>query len=93
MYVESFKDLRRFPDIKDMADEIKFCQLINHIYERHANVVPLIALGVSELKRDFGNNVTSLPEIHQFLDGFYMRCAPVCATHLWFQLANKPVIK
>lgn len=73
MYVSSFKDLRQFPEIKDMADEVKFCNLISAIYERHANVVPLIALGVSELKRDFGNNVTSLPEIHQFLDGFYMR--------------------
>jgi len=72
MYVSSFKDLRQFPEIKDMEDEVKFCQLISAIYERHANVVPLIALGVSELKRDFGNNVTSLPEIHQFLDGFYM---------------------
>jgi pyruvate dehydrogenase kinase 2/3/4 len=53
MYVESFKELREFPAIKDMPDEIKFCGLLNDIYERHKNVVPLLALGVSELKRDF----------------------------------------
>lgn len=73
MYVESFKDLREFPSIKNMEDEIKFTGLLQRVYQRHTNVVPLLALGVSELKRDFHNmDVTDLPEIHQFLDGFYM---------------------
>ena len=53
MYVESFKELREFPAIEDMPDEIKFCGLLDDIYQRHKNVVPLLALGVSELKRDF----------------------------------------
>eukprot|EP00242_Pyramimonas_sp_CCMP2087_P014080 CAMPEP_0198213292 /NCGR_PEP_ID=MMETSP1445-20131203/28784_1 /TAXON_ID=36898 /ORGANISM="Pyramimonas sp., Strain CCMP2087" /LENGTH=386 /DNA_ID=CAMNT_0043887917 /DNA_START=397 /DNA_END=1557 /DNA_ORIENTATION=- len=73
MYVESFKELREFPAIHDMVDEVKFTTLLSKIYERHANVVPLLALGVAELKKDFGTTAfRDLPEIHQFLDGFYM---------------------
>mmetsp|Transcript_25702 Transcript_25702/g.48758 ORF Transcript_25702/g.48758 Transcript_25702/m.48758 type:complete len:391 (+) Transcript_25702:445-1617(+) len=77
MYVESFKELRDFSAIKDMTDEVNFTSLLQKIYTRHANVVPLMALGVSELKRDIarsgqGTSMMDLPEIHQFLDGFYM---------------------
>lgn len=42
-YVESFKDLRTFPHIKDAIDEVKFTELLRHIYRRHANVVPVMA--------------------------------------------------
>uniref|UniRef100_A0A7S0WT71 Protein-serine/threonine kinase n=1 Tax=Pyramimonas obovata TaxID=1411642 RepID=A0A7S0WT71_9CHLO len=73
MYVDSFKELREFPAIHDMADEVKFTGLLSKIYDRHSNVVPLLALGVAELKRDFGTAAfRDLPDIHQFLDGFYM---------------------
>ena len=38
------------------------------------NVVPVMAMGVAELKRELKaeGGLTELPEIHQFLDGFYM---------------------
>jgi hypothetical protein len=74
-YVESFKELRAFPSIKDSPDEGKFTELLRHIYRRHANVVPVMAKGVAELKRDLVKQQSSLvemPEIHQFLDGFYL---------------------
>lgn len=73
-YVESFKELRQFPNIKDSADEIKFTDLLRSIYRRHANVVPVMAKGVAELRRELleQNCITELPEIHQFLDGFYL---------------------
>ncbi len=42
-YVESFKDLRAMPCIKDVQDEANFTQILRGIYRRHANVVPLMA--------------------------------------------------
>ena len=73
-YVESFKDLREFPPIKDINDEKKFTDLLRHIYHRHRHVVPVMAMGVAELKRELqeGVGLLELPEIHQFLDGFYL---------------------
>lgn len=73
-YVESFKDLREFPAIKDNNDEQKFTDLLRHIYHRHRHVVPVMAMGVAELKKELqeGVGLLELPEIHQFLDGFYL---------------------
>ena len=36
--------------------------------------MPVMAMGVAELKRELKSEggLTELPEIHQFLDGFYM---------------------
>lgn len=45
--------------------------------QRHNNVVPMIARGVHELRSEHSYDLGALPEIHQFLDGFYMsRSAP-----------------
>ncbi|KAK9845210.1 hypothetical protein WJX81_000109 [Elliptochloris bilobata] len=73
-YVDSFKELRRFPAVKDTADELHFTDLLKHIYHRHRNVVPVMAIGVAELKRELkaAGGLSEFPEIHQFLDGFYL---------------------
>ncbi|KAJ7532695.1 hypothetical protein O6H91_13G014700 [Diphasiastrum complanatum] len=73
-YVDSFKDLRSFPEIQDRGHELKFTELINEIKTRHNNVMPTMALGIRELKEDLGRKkgLISLPEIHQFLDRFYL---------------------
>ncbi|KAL3505552.1 hypothetical protein ACH5RR_030934 [Cinchona calisaya] len=73
-YLESFRDLRSFPDIKDKNDELEFTQMIKMIKVRHNNVVPMMALGVQQLKKDLKPKVDyeDLDEIHQFLDRFYM---------------------
>lgn len=73
-YVESFKDLRSFPKVKDASDEVQFTRLLAHIYRRHKNVVPVMAMGVAELKRELAATIglNDLPDIHQFLDGFYL---------------------
>ena len=41
---------------------------------RHNHVVPLMALGVAQMKEDLGARYSdeNFPEIHQFLDRFYM---------------------
>jgi len=38
------------------------------------NVVPVMAMGVADLKRELSHDrgLTEFPEIHQFLDGFYL---------------------
>lgn len=73
-YVDSFKDLRSFPEIQDAADERKFTDLINQVKMRHNDVMPTMAMGIQELKEDLGRKVglNELPEIHSFLDRFYM---------------------
>ncbi|MEW5307422.1 MAG: hypothetical protein WDW36_009820 [Sanguina aurantia] len=73
-YVESFKELRSYPLIRNTEDEHKFTNLLRSIYRRHANVVPVMAKGVAELRRELvaAQRLSELPEIHQFLDGFYL---------------------
>ena len=92
-YAESYDELKSFPNIESMEDEAKFTRMIEGVMNKHANVVPMIARGVLELKMELagrgggGNGVAGvagsrnslertlgadLPEISQFLDGFYM---------------------
>ncbi|GLJ44841.1 hypothetical protein SUGI_0943310 [Cryptomeria japonica] len=73
-YVDSFRDLRTFPDVQDSKDELKFTELINQIKMRHNNVMPTMAVGIHKLKQALGRKqgLNELPEIHQFLDRFYM---------------------
>ncbi|WCJ23212.1 [Pyruvate dehydrogenase (acetyl-transferring)] kinase mitochondrial [Euphorbia peplus] len=73
-YLDSFRDLRSFPEIKDSSDEYEFTQMIKAIKVRHNNVVPTMALGVQQLKKGISSKIgyEDLDEIHQFLDRFYM---------------------
>lgn len=73
-YVESFRELRQFSKINTANDEVELTKLLRHIYHRHRNVVPVMAMGVAELKRELDAvvGINDLPDIHQFLDGFYM---------------------
>lgn len=73
-YLDSFRDLRSFQEIKDTSDELAFTEMIKMIKVRHNNVVPAMALGVQQLKKDLNPKAvpTDLEEIHEFLDRFYM---------------------
>lgn len=73
-YLDSFRDLRSFPEIKDINDEEEFTQMIKLIKVRHNNVVPAMALGVQQLRKSLDPKLhyEDLDEIHQFLDRFYM---------------------
>lgn len=72
--MDSFRDLRSFPEIKDANDEKEFTHMIKAIKVRHNNVVPMMALGVQQLKKGINPRIVyeDLDEIHQFLDRFYM---------------------
>ncbi|KAL7001902.1 [pyruvate dehydrogenase (acetyl-transferring)] kinase [Sarracenia purpurea var. burkii] len=73
-YLDSFRDLRSFSEIKDTNHELKFTQMIKMIKVRHNNVVPTMALGVQQLKKSLDPKIGygDLDEIQQFLDRFYM---------------------
>ncbi|KAK1278344.1 hypothetical protein QJS04_geneDACA015808 [Acorus gramineus] len=73
-YLDSFRDLRCFPELKDSNDELAFTRMIKMIKVRHNNVVPTMALGVQQLKRDLDPRIHTgdLGEIHEFLNRFYM---------------------
>ncbi|KAL9253880.1 [Pyruvate dehydrogenase (acetyl-transferring)] kinase, mitochondrial-like protein [Drosera capensis] len=73
-YVDSFRDLRSFPEIKNKNDELDFTQMIKMIKVRHNNVVPMMALGVQQLKKTMDTRILyeDLDDIQQFLDRFYM---------------------
>jgi pyruvate dehydrogenase kinase 2/3/4 len=42
-YVESFRELKAMPPIRDTTDELRFTGILKHIYQRHAHVVPTMA--------------------------------------------------
>ncbi|KQK21553.1 hypothetical protein BRADI_1g61497v3 [Brachypodium distachyon] len=74
-YLDSFRDIRYFPEVRNRDDEHAFTQMIKMIRVRHTNVVPTMALGVQQLKKDLGGTKAfpaGIDEIHQFLDRFYM---------------------
>ncbi|KAJ8623550.1 hypothetical protein MRB53_032079 [Persea americana] len=73
-YLDSFRDVRLFPEIRDSNDELAFTEMIKMIRLRHNHVVPTMALGVQQLKKDWGPNASleELDEIHRFLDRFYL---------------------
>lgn len=50
--MESFRELRSFPKVKDAGDELQFTRLLQHIYRRHTNVVPVMAMGVAGAQRE-----------------------------------------
>lgn len=72
--MDSFRDVRAFPDIKNVNDEREFTEMIKAIKVRHNNVVPTMAMGVQQLKKGMDPKIVyeDLVEIHQFLDRFYM---------------------
>ena len=43
--MESYDELKKFPEITSMEDEAKFTDMIKGIMDRHNNVVPMIARG------------------------------------------------
>ena len=53
-YVESFTELRAFPPVTDRSAEERFTTLLRAIYDRHRNAVPVMAMGVAELKKEIG---------------------------------------
>ena len=60
-YVDSFRELREFPEIRDGDAEQQFTSLLRGIYSRHRNVVPVMAMGVAQLKRELSHGAARPP--------------------------------
>ena len=72
--MDSFRDIRSFPEVKSNHDELEFNRMLQMIKVRHNNVVPMMALGVKQLKKTLDPKIgyEDVAEIHRFLDRFYM---------------------
>ena len=57
--MESFRDLRSFPTVRDNQGERDFTDMLHKIYNRHRNVVPVMAMGVAELKQQLAEEVSA----------------------------------
>ncbi|CAI5507782.1 unnamed protein product [Closterium sp. Naga37s-1] len=76
-YVQSFMDLRNFPEVEGAEEEVAFTRLIERIKTRHNHTVPCMALGIAELKKRLQVDnpwlpMDKFPEVHQFLDRFFL---------------------
>lgn len=69
-----------------MNDEREFTEVIKAIKVRHNNVVPTMALGVQQLKKDLNPKIYNedIVEIHKFLDRFYMSRIGIRMLIGWF---------
>lgn len=80
LYVKSFLELIHFEQkISTQAQEEKFSQLVEHIYERHSKVLVQMARGAFEFRQavhsgQFGKDLEfeQMQETHDFLDRFYL---------------------
>ncbi|CEQ38741.1 SPOSA6832_00198, partial [Sporobolomyces salmonicolor] len=48
LYLEAFDGIRRFPPIKDLDDNDRFCSFMQGTLDKHRVVIPELAIGVSE---------------------------------------------
>ncbi|GFH15361.1 protein-serine/threonine kinase [Haematococcus lacustris] len=75
-YAESFHDLRALPLVKEEADVVRFTELLRRLYARHGPVVPAVAKGVEEYKRQAlqaGRSESGLQaDLDPFLDRFFL---------------------
>lgn len=80
-YIQSFRDMLSRPEPRTSEDEKVLTTILENIYDRHANVVPLIAAGVLMMKQRIGaatdsslaqnDFVNSCPFLQDFLNRFY----------------------
>ncbi|GAA6032049.1 hypothetical protein JCM8097_003404 [Rhodosporidiobolus ruineniae] len=48
LYLEAFDGIRKFPLIKDLEDNDRFCQFMQGTLDKHRVVIPELAIGISE---------------------------------------------
>ncbi|GAA5896612.1 hypothetical protein JCM5296_004189 [Sporobolomyces johnsonii] len=48
LYLEAFDGIRRFPPLRDLDDNDRFCSFMQSTLDKHRVVIPELAIGVSE---------------------------------------------
>src|SRR6266516_4611702 len=77
LYYKAFENLRRFPEIKTVEDNDKYCKLISKALEEHLTVIPKLTMGVLECR-----NLMKPDDIDKFMNtllrsvGLYSFCSP-----------------
>ncbi|KMS93405.1 hypothetical protein BVRB_031810, partial [Beta vulgaris subsp. vulgaris] len=77
LYVDSFKLLNNSPKPNTAQGELEFKEVIHGMLQRHRDVVPLMAMGIKELKALSFNQasgytfIDECPFLQDFLDRFY----------------------
>lgn len=66
-------DLLSHPPPTNEADERSFTQLLDVIYARHTDVVPTLAQGVVQMKKELGSSGTDVVNECPFLQDFLNR--------------------
>lgn len=72
-YLKSFEEILSHKEKKPDRDELKrFSKSLNNIVNRHADVVPQIAMGIVQLQETYGIDQKTEQNIQYFLDRFLM---------------------
>ncbi|CAG9804761.1 unnamed protein product [Chironomus riparius] len=72
-YARSFEEVIEFEKTDPTSDNLKrFCMILSHIRDRHADVVQTMAQGIMELKDSQNIEPGMETSIQYFLDRFYM---------------------
>ncbi|KAF2791098.1 alpha-ketoacid dehydrogenase kinase [Melanomma pulvis-pyrius CBS 109.77] len=50
LYLRAFERFRRFPDIRTLEDNDKYCKVLEDTLKEHATVIPRLAIGVLEVR-------------------------------------------
>ncbi len=70
-YLDSFRDCLLHEEIRNLADENSFTESLEKIYQRHINVVPMMAQGVLQIKEQIQTS-DDCPFLLDFLNRFYL---------------------
>jgi pyruvate dehydrogenase kinase 2/3/4 len=73
-YEDSLRELISYAVPRDAAEEAAFTERLSRIFERHRDVVPMLARGVLQIKDTLMSTTAGLgcPFLTQFLDRFYL---------------------
>jgi pyruvate dehydrogenase kinase 2/3/4 len=72
-YETSFRDLLSHPPPTNEAEELSFTKLLEVIYDRHKDVVPTLAQGVLQMKKELGTSGSDVVNMCPFLQDFLNR--------------------
>lgn len=76
-YLTSFLELTEIKEPQTKKDIVEFKNIINNIYNRHANTLVTISKGIYELKKDNKISDIEAPMIQTFLNRFYKNRAEI----------------
>jgi len=95
-YLKSFEELLQFKQVEHASEKElnKFSRTLNTIVERHADVVPKMAMGILQVQETYGIDTKTEQNIQYFLDRFLMSRISIrmlINQHVMMFFENKPL--